>query len=331
MKSYKTLYLLISLATLLIHSDQSQGQDPPTVDVDRIQSQFQNGPNAGLSVKPASLTTPAYAMSRPSVPTLDSQIRINARFLSVDEETREAIYASLADTEVKTNFQKIQSGEQQHPLASAGSDRQSSRSVTATACVSTCLLSEARTQELLALAARSPRTSTKSPSVILIDGQEGQLKDIVQRPFVVGMRVKSKPATNTADTSSPMIQVLDEGTQLRVRASRVDPQTFHIASELRYMKVLTFETMRVFGTGFEDSAIQVPQHQVETASAAENIAPGQSLLIDPYVSRTIQVEEERGVPVFNKIPYMNKAFTNTAMAEHKVHMMVLLQPMNVER
>ena len=83
---------------------------------------------------------------------------------------------------------------------------------------------------------------------------------------------------------------------------------------------------QVFGLKDEPLTVQIPVHQVTAAIASQQLAKGQTLLVDPHVTRTKSVEQKSEVPVLGKIPYVGRSFKHTAVGTVEQHMLMLLQP-----
>ena len=66
-------------------------------------------------------------------------------------------------------------------------------------------------------------------------------------------------------------------------------------------------------------------HEIESVAVAQEMVFGQTLLLDPYVTREIELKKEQDAPFLSKIPYMNK-FRNVAAAKVNTNLMVMIQP-----
>ena len=294
--------------------------------------------NLGPQVAPASLTTPARVLNGPRFPSSEPQIRIKVNFLLVDNETREAIYGELSKEKIKTQTQRVPEAIESQPL---GSEPQlsSSRTILTTSSVTSSILNQDETASVIGRINLSDSSNVaKSPSIILVNGQEGEMNDIVQRPFLVGVPNNQQniaqvsgesPIVGETVSSNPGdgIQVLNDGTSMRMRALIRDDRRVHLATEVSFSRVLGSTSKRLFGVSDERIAtIQVPRHQVETVSVASDLDFGETLLIDPYISKEIKFEVDREVPVLGKIPYLNRTFKNKSMATYDANWMILVQP-----
>ena len=82
----------------------------------------------------------------------------------------------------------------------------------------------------------------------------------------------------------------------------------------------------VYGSDSEPAKVQVPSHVVKEAEASAQLAEGQALLIDPYLTHTVEVQSEASVPMLKKLPYVGRGFRNKSVARVERNIMVLLKP-----
>lgn len=257
------------------------------------------------------------------------QIRVNIQIVSVDDETRQKIYADLGVDAVKTLGGKITQADEQasspSPMHDSPSYLQSSNVIETTSHVSTSVMSQATAEEFLNAIVQSPASKVmKSPSMLLLDGQRAGYSDISQRPFVISV-------DKTEGGLSPDVQVIDEGMRLFMTASLSEwtgdaPARIKLQNELRWHKILDVKTEQVFGLDEGATPVQVPTYLLKTAIAAEELTQGQSLMVDPYLEHTVTIEKETGHPMLKKVPYLSRNFKNVSRATSKQHIMLLLQP-----
>ena len=179
--------------------------------------------------------------------------------------------------------------------------------------------------EVMACAINSKQCEINvAPKIILLDGNEVEMTDLVQRPFVIGFHRES-------DQVEPQIHVLDEGTRLRLIAKQ-NPSTdsasesIDLQCELTVSKVLDIHTDQVFGIGDEPLTVQVPVQMITSAIASDRLVVGETLMIDPHVTTSKYVDNEQGIPILTKLPYVGRTFKNTGRALVQQHLMLLLQP-----
>jgi hypothetical protein len=212
----------------------------------------------------------------------------------------------------------------QSPLRSAQQIHSPSR-------VTTCVLNESDTDAIMKKAFESVSSDVvRSPSVMLLDGKQAEMNDVVQRPFLVDMQ-------QDGSLMKPIVHVIDEGTRLRLLAnlsgpaeesppsSDTDPP-IRLSSELLISRILDVKTEQVFGLKDEPFTVQIPVHQVTSAFASQRLSKGQTLLVDPHVTMTKSVHRESKVPMLGRIPYLGRSFKNTSVGTVEQHMLMLLQP-----
>lgn len=305
-------------------SRQQQGMLDSQRSIEQVVGrQFNNGP----PIATASMTTPARWLNKTAVNESQRQIRVKIRYLMVDDENRTAIYQQLAPGSVQTKTQQLPDADPPAEFPTQGSALRSSRTMTTTSCVSTCIMDTAQRDEILNLVSQSTGAKvTGTPTLILLDGNEGQMDEIIQRPFVVGLGpVNDDQLEETKNNASPAIQVVDEGISMRVRATSRDDAMLQLASEVISKKIVGVEQTKIYGL-VDNAVLQRPIHQVEKAVVAAEMKYGQTLMIDPYISSEVEVQVERGVPIIGKIPYINRSFKNTASAKMNAHWMILIEP-----
>lgn len=258
-----------------------------------------------------------------------TQIRVSVQYLMVDQKTRAAIYADLPSTVIKTSVLVPGTADladlhaNQAPLRSAKRINSPSR-------VTTCVLNDSDTAAIMKKAFESTSSDVvRSPSVMLLDGKQAEMNDIVQRPFLVDMQPDG-------DLVKPIVHVIDEGTRLRLLASLTKPvesppssntdPPIRLSSELLVSRVLDVKTDQVYGLENEPLTMQIPVHQVNSALTSVQLAKGQTLLVDPHVTKTKSVQRESNVPMLEKIPYVGRSFKNMSVGTVEQHMLMLLQP-----
>ncbi len=325
------LVVMTFVCTAICLPATAQQLTQPTVQPAALQSPiFNRGQfNTGPQVAPVSLTTPARVLQETNQPTSDRQIRVDIRFLRVDDETRELIYQQLGTENIQTQTQRIPLNDSVSQLSnqvSQGNHLRSSRQTLTTSCVSTCVLSEKMSKELMEQVELSVASGIwAAPTMTLFDGQDGRMTDMVQRPFVVDLPELVPGAAGAKTDAKSLTQVLDEGTALRIKVQTRDEESFHLVSELAYTRITDLQTRRVFGVRSSNTSLQVPMHEIESVAVAQEMVFGQTLLLDPYVTREIELKKEQDAPFLSKIPYMNK-FRNVAAAKVNTNLMVMIQP-----
>ena len=278
---------------------------------------FNTGP-----VMPTGLSVPAHAKNRPQFASGDKQVRINVRYIMLDNATRAAMYERLGHQNLKTFGSKV-------PITDVelGDDVNASGSevVGKSSHITTCILENTDVAEILKDVSASVGSNlSRAPSVILVDGQNANVTDLVQRPFLVDLK---RQDTAQGAVLNTVTQVLDEGTSIKLKAQIKPPGRIDLSSELRISKLMGVEMQQIFGVYPKTTKVQVPVHQQVVAQVNENLAVGQSLLIDPYVKHETLITVDADVPVLSGVPYVKKLFKNKSGAKVQQNFIVLLEPM----
>jgi hypothetical protein len=282
------------------------------------------------TIRQASASEPSAAAVRDPLPP---QIRVTIRYVMVDAATRDKIYAALDPKSLVTATDLPESPlrrhseetSQQQPLQLSDQLVSSSRhQFRSPSRVTTSVLSEQQSASVIEIARASDICQVSdAPAVILIEGREAEMNDVVQHPMVVDLR-------SDGDSIQPTVQVFDEGLRLRMLASLGGQQRpvngFLLGCEVSTSEIMALKTHQVFGVDNEPVPIQVPTHVVTSSTVSVRIAAGQTLLIDPHLTRTSQVGRTVGIPVLTKIPYLNRTFKNVSHENVERWMIVLLEP-----
>lgn len=281
-------------------------------------------------VRQVSLSAPTGIVAARREASSRSQIRVEIRYLLVDDATRTAIFEGFEATEIDNSVtlpEPFDSAELQAVIAPSKSSRQ----IMSPARVTTCVLDDADVVLVLEKVGESPTSTLSSaPIVILIDGKEAEMNDAVQHPFVIDV------ATD-GGVIKPSVQAFDDGTRLRLLAWLSDPAAtplptsqeplIGLACEINCSRVLDVRSDQLFGVQDQPVAVQTPIHEVTTVTASRNLSQGQTLLVDPHVTKPTTVQSESAVPVIGKLPYVGRSFRNISVASVEQHLIVLLRPL----
>ena len=118
-----------------------------------------------------------------------------------------------------------------------------------------------------------------APKITVFPEQDVVIEATSQRPFVVSV----KPTTENGKTTvEPVIQVLEEGFALHVRATPADGR-IELASRITFSEIddVADFTFKLSGVA-EPATIQIPHQQIRQIDLAQQIEDGASLLVDPY-------------------------------------------------
>jgi general secretion pathway protein D len=187
----------------------------------------------------------------------------------------------------------------------------------------------------------------QAPKVTLYDGQFASITDQTQRPFVTGL---IPVVGDFAVAQQPVIVVLSEGTQLNVQAV-VSPDKRFVRltllpnfTRIGEVSTFTFEGKRSKKTGqvvvdadgkpidredeeeiIEGTTVQQPSFSITNVSTSVNVPDGGTILLGG-IKRMTESRIERGVPMLNKIPYINRLFKNVGIGRETGTFMMTVTP-----
>lgn len=285
--------------------------------------QMGSGPFADGKVIQAvgSGTVASRVLRQASLESTREQIRFDIQILDVDPATREKIYQILGSESVNTTISKV--GEESPVIDqdTSKSQRASRRSMSTGSIVSTAVMSREQTQKIAALVNNSPTCKVIArPTIIATDGQVAAIEQRVQRPFLTDLQKVSQGDHSAVQSS---IQVFDEGLEFVVEA-RSEGTGLKVHGKLEQARVAKVDQHRVYGFGDENISVQVPSHEVRTASGRELLHPTQSMLMDPYFESTRLVAENTEAKMLEGVPYVSEMFESTTTKEVKSNMMILM-------
>ncbi|MFK8112824.1 MAG: hypothetical protein AB8B91_11510 [Rubripirellula sp.] len=284
--------------------------------------------NAASEIRQASLSTPvpapeqlSFGNKRPINRDLSqlTQIRVSVQYIHVDAKTRASIYAGVSVDTIKSATH-VAIKAKSKPLEQASIGSSCHGQIKSPTRVSTCVLRNTDSESILQMARQAVASDvSRAPSVLLLDGKEAELNDLVQRPFVIDLQPDGA-------VMKPVVHVLDDGKRLRLLAKVVDTDQIQLTAEIEVSQVLDIKTMEVFGEQDTALTVQVPFQQITTSVAKEQLESGQTLLIDPHLTTKKIVQSEAKVPVLGSIPYVGRSFRNVNQASVEQHLLILLQP-----
>lgn len=273
-----------------------------------------------------------------------TQMRVRIQYLMVDAETRKRIYAGLPADSV-THVASMPDDGQFPPFdsvvdgdgATVGVQTRLVRPSHATHG----LLSVAQVESMIQQVDASPTSSLRvTPSILLFEGKSAEMNDLTQRPFVVDLQSGSN-----GQTSKPTIQLLDEGSQIRVRLRYLaESASFQLSATMVCSHVTDVTTEMIYGvnhktnfSGGKESngpaeatidgiEIQVPTYSSKRVGVEKTLAAGELLMIDPYYATPQQVQQTTPAPMLGRLPYIGQNFTNRAEVQVEQYLIALLQP-----
>ena len=190
----------------------------------------------------------------------------------------------------------------------------------------------------------------QAPKVTLFNGQQAFVSDTSQTPFVTSV---VPVVGDFAAAHQPVIIVLTEGTSLSVQAV-VSPDRRFVRltivpffSKIDDVQEFTFEgttssnssqtsvdpdvdgAMGVESENEETftsgTTVQLPTFSFVTVTTTVSVPDGGTVLLGG-VKRLSEGRTERGVPMLNKLPYVNRLFKNVGIGRETQSLMMMVTP-----
>jgi general secretion pathway protein D len=211
------------------------------------------------------------------------------------------------------------------------------------------ILSDIEVYMLLQAAQGDQRSNVlQAPKVTLFNGQQASVSDTSQRPFVTSL---VPVVGDFAAAHQPVIVVLNEGTSLSVQAVVSSDKRFvrltlvPFFSRIGDVQEFTFsgKTTTKAGTNVKDpsdptktiqdgvevtkegTTLQLPTFAFTTVTTTVSVPDGGTVLLGG-IKRLSEARSERGVPMLNKIPYINRLFKNVGIGRETSSLMLMVTP-----
>ncbi len=188
----------------------------------------------------------------------------------------------------------------------------------------------------------------QAPKVTLFNGQQAIVSDTSQSPFVISV---IPVVGDFAAALQPVIVVLNEGTFLTVQAVVSNDRRFvrltvvPFFSTIGEVNTFTFtgsETTTIDSAGQGDAdattgntprqtttrqgtTVQLPTFSFVTVTTTVSVPDGGTVLLGG-IKRLSEGRNEFGVPILNKIPYVNRLFKNVAIGRETQSLMMMVTP-----
>jgi general secretion pathway protein D len=188
----------------------------------------------------------------------------------------------------------------------------------------------------------------QAPKVTLFNGQQAFVSDTSQRPFVTSV---IPVVGDFAAAHQPVIVVLTEGTSLSVQAVVSNDRRFvrltlvPFFSKIGDVQEFTFNGKRTSTTGttavdpsdgtqvvqndaqdaIEGTTVQLPTFSFTTVTTTVSVPDGGTILLGG-IKRLSEGRNERGVPMLNKLPYVNRLFKNVGIGRTTQSLMMMVTP-----
>ena len=188
----------------------------------------------------------------------------------------------------------------------------------------------------------------QAPKVTLFNGQSAIVSDTSQTPFVISV---IPVVGDFAAAQQPVIVVLNEGTFLNVQAVVSDDRRFvrltvvPFFSSIGEVNTFTFtgeETTTIGSSQTADdktlpvrdrpqsisrsgTTVQLPTFSFVTVSTTVSVPDGGTVLLGG-IKRLSEGRNEFGVPILNKVPYVNRLFRNVGIGRETQSLMMMVTP-----
>ncbi len=186
----------------------------------------------------------------------------------------------------------------------------------------------------------------QAPKVTLFNGQQALVQDVTDTPFVVSV---IPVVGDFAAALQPVIVVLSEGSFMTVQAVAssdrryvrltVVPFFSQIGDVTEFTFTGTTSTSRdTSGSGDDDeekvttssgstsgTTVQLPEYSYVTVTTTVSVPDGGTILLGG-IKRLSEGRNEKGVPILNKIPFINRLFKNTGIGRETTSLMMMVTP-----
>ncbi|HUG70043.1 MAG TPA: hypothetical protein VMM76_19995, partial [Pirellulaceae bacterium] len=211
------------------------------------------------------------------------------------------------------------------------------------------ILSDIEAFFLVQAATGSDRSNIlQAPKVTLFNGQQASVSDVSQRPFVTSL---IPVVGDFAAAHQPVIVVLSEGTSLGVQAVVSSDRRFvrltlvPFFSQIGEVEEFTFDGSTTTNTGSnvvdasgqptgtannavtttQGTTVQLPTFSFTTVSTTVSVPDGGTILLGG-IKRLSESRNEQGVPMLNKLPYINRLFKNVGIGRETTSLMLMVTP-----
>jgi general secretion pathway protein D len=191
----------------------------------------------------------------------------------------------------------------------------------------------------------------QAPKVTLFNGQQAIVMDSTYSPFVISV---IPVVGDFAAAEQPVIVILSEGTFMTVQAVISNDRRFvRLTVVPSFSKIGTVNTFTFSGStssttdttreGVQDTAndatknnnststttsgvtVQLPSYSVVTVTTTVSVPDGGTVLLGG-IKRLSEGRNEYGVPMLDKIPYIDRLFKNVAVGRETQSLMMMVTP-----
>lgn len=185
----------------------------------------------------------------------------------------------------------------------------------------------------------------QAPKVTLFNGQQALVQDVTDTPFVVSV---IPVVGDFAAALQPVIVVLSEGSFMTVQAVAspdrryvrltVVPFFSQIGDVTQFTFTGSTSSSRDTSSDDEDNnkktstsgstsgtTVQLPEYSYVTVTTTVSVPDGGTILLGG-IKRLSEGRNEKGVPILNKIPFINRLFKNTGIGRETTSLMMMVTP-----
>lgn len=244
------------------------------------------------------------------IPEPEKQIVIETRVLQApDDETLMTLLGSIDTSNFSTTVPS--NVEEDGEAETAGTW---SLGVATSLPVTTGTIDSAAYEHLLQMVKRrSDFGVTQAPTCSLLDGQHCEIVDGVQRPFVTDTELVV--GSDGEKTFQPVVSVVSEGTLLNLACSRSENGALILTGTYEESEIVEVREIQIKAGPQRGQRLQVPVVERQTVKFSEELADGQTLVVDSglVVESNERVERKSGLPVIGRVSMETKVVQRPAL------------------
>jgi len=132
-----------------------------------------------------------------------------------------------------------------------------------------------------------------------------------------------KPFADAATVLNPVVTTVTSGPTLILQTVISDDRRY-VRLQISPIRAIQFAANQTAVADGANSTILLPVIQHSTVQTTVSVPDGGTILLGGLMMTDGQ--EERGVPIFNKLPYLNRLFKNTGTIKDTQSLMVMITP-----
>ncbi len=163
-------------------------------------------------------------------------------------------------------------------------------------CYVTINLTDDQYAELLERVKSDARWSiSQAPTVQMHAKESAVIADVVQRPFVTGLK-STEGGTFTAAATQPEIRIFQEGTTMKITTSEMIGNNLNLSLQFRQSEIHNVKTLAFKNGDGPDANLQFPEAETKVSEVNISTETGRTVLVLLGTSESLE-RVERGVPV----------------------------------